>query len=78
VDEAYDTVSSIGSTWKRRSVFHYLDILAAQAWLETRETGKLSAETRHDLGAFEALGLRGRRELLTLQGFLLASNGWSQ
>jgi len=75
VGEAFDTVSSIGSTWKRRSAFHYLDILAANAWLETRETGKLSAETRHDLGAFEALGLRGRRELLTLQGFLVASNG---
>ena len=75
VDEAYHSVSCLGSTWKSRSVFHYLDILAAKAWLETRETGKLSAETRHDLGAFEAFGLRGRRELLTLQGFLPASNG---
>src|SRR6267378_4209980 len=74
LDEAYSTISSHGSTWKSRSVFHYLDLLAAKAWLETRATGGLSAETRHDLATFEILGLRGRRELLTLQGFLQAAN----
>ena len=72
LDEAYHTVLSRGTTWKGRSVFHYLDILAAKAWLETRDTGQLNAETQRDLKAFETLGLRGRRELLTLQGFLPA------
>jgi tetratricopeptide (TPR) repeat protein len=73
-DEAYATISSQASSWRNRAIFHYLDILAAKSWIEMRETGGLSAETRHDLGLFEELGLRGRKELMTLQGFLMPSS----
>ena len=68
--EAYEIVSSQGAIWRTRAVFHYLDILGARAWLEVREEGRLRAETRQELEIFEALGLRGRKELLILQGFL--------
>ncbi|HLZ46165.1 MAG TPA: hypothetical protein VKQ05_10860, partial [Gemmatimonadales bacterium] len=69
-DEAYSTLLSQAARWKSRAVFHYLDILAAKAWLEVRINGTLSPETSQDLQLFELLGLRGRRQLLTLQGFL--------
>jgi hypothetical protein len=69
-DEAWATISTLGSTWRNRAVFHYLDLIAAKAWLEMHSSGELSADTRAELVTFETLGLRGRKELLTLQGFL--------
>ena len=74
-DEAYATISQQAASWRNRAIFHYLDILAAKSWLEMREAGELSAETRQDLGLFDTLGLTGRKKLLTLQGFLSPSNG---
>ena len=49
---------------------HYLDVLAASAWLESRVNGEYSPETQRELGIFEELGAIGRRQLLTAQGFL--------
>lgn len=73
-NDAYATVSSKAAIWKQRAVFHYLDILAAKSWIEMRETGRISLETREDLRLFDELDLRGRKHLLTLQGFLPASS----
>lgn len=48
----------------------YLDVLAANAWLETRVNGEYSPETQRELSVFEELGAVGRKQLLTAQGFL--------
>jgi hypothetical protein len=77
-DEAFAVLFSLSSIWRKRAVFHYLDILAAKAWLEMRENGKLTDETRQDLGLFEVLGLDGRRQLMVLQGFLFPLNDLSK
>jgi DNA-binding SARP family transcriptional activator/tetratricopeptide (TPR) repeat protein len=69
-DEAYASISARAAEWRTRAVFHYLDMLAAKSWLEMRENGKPNPETSRDLWIFDTLGLKGRRELLTLQGFL--------
>ena len=49
---------------------HYLDVLAAKAWLEIRTFGKNSSETLRDLATFEDAGAFGRIALLSAQGFL--------
>jgi len=69
-DEAYSIVSSLASEWKKTFVFHYLDMVASKAWLERREHGTITSETRDELEIFDRIGAKGRRELLALQGFL--------
>jgi tetratricopeptide (TPR) repeat protein len=49
---------------------HYLDVLGAEAWLESWTLGRLTAATERDLGIFERVGASGRKALLTAQGFL--------
>jgi tetratricopeptide (TPR) repeat protein len=49
---------------------HYLDILAAKAWLEIRTDGENSPETLRELCIFDEVGAVGRKALLTAQGFL--------
>jgi tetratricopeptide (TPR) repeat protein len=73
-DEAYATISTLAATWKPRAVYHHLDMLAAKAWLEVQKSGKVRPETSRDLEIFNELGLTGRKELLTLQGFLLPTD----
>jgi hypothetical protein len=53
---------------------HYLDVLAAKAWLEVRTEGKNSPETLRELHAFEEVGALGRQALLIAQGFLRRSS----
>jgi tetratricopeptide (TPR) repeat protein len=72
--EAYAALCSQGEIWKKNAIFHYLDIVVAKSWLELRETGTLTPETRQDLEIFETLGFRGRKQLMTLQGFLRPSD----
>jgi hypothetical protein len=45
-------------------------VVATIAWLEYRENGRIETETRRELEIFESLGARGKKALLTLQGFL--------
>ncbi|MEX2157627.1 MAG: AAA family ATPase [Gemmatimonadales bacterium] len=74
-EEAYSIVSSLASRWRNNCVFHYLDIIATKAWLEHREEGGMKSETRDELGTFDLIGALGRKELLTLQGFLSPASG---
>ena len=68
--EAYDIARSLAHRWKDTFVLHYFDMLATSAWLEYRENGRIEPETRRELDIFESLGARGKKALLTLQGFL--------
>jgi len=68
-DEAYEIVSSLAEQWRSTYVFPYLDIIAAKAWLEQRQFGAARSETLKDLEVFERTGAKGKKELLTLQGF---------
>jgi len=68
--EAYDIARSLANRWKHGFVLHYLDVVATIAWLEYRENGRIETETRRELEIFESLGARGKKALLTLQGFL--------
>jgi len=74
-DEAYNLVRSLADQWKATYVIHYLDMLATMAWLEHREKGQITKETAVELGVFDVIGSRGKRALLTLQGFLPNSVG---
>jgi len=55
---------------RKKSPYHYLDVLAARSWLERRETGKNTPETMRELRMFDELGAIGKRALLTAQRFL--------
>jgi len=48
----------------------FLEVLAAKAWLEKRDSGSLTQDTLSELGLFEKLQARGLRAALTAQGFL--------
>ena len=54
--------------------FNCLDIAAVMAWLEQKTEGRVTEQTKQRLTLFEAFGAKGKRSLLTLQGFL-TSNG---
>ena len=69
-DEAYATVSSLAQSWRNSMVFSYLDMVAVKAWLERMQEGKPKPETTQDLEIFARLGAVGKRQLLSLQGFL--------
>ena len=68
--DAYATVSSLANRWRATCPFSYLDMVAAKAWLEKRQQGAVGTETLRELELFDRLGARGRKELLTIQGFL--------
>ena len=70
LEEAYRLAQDATKQFRDVSPLHYLDILAAKAWLEIRMNGENRPETLRDLCIFEELGAFGRRELLTAQGFL--------
>jgi DNA-binding SARP family transcriptional activator/tetratricopeptide (TPR) repeat protein len=70
-DEAYGIVSSLVDQWRSTYVFPYLDMIAAKAWLERRQLSAVRSETLRELNeVFERTGAKGKRQLLTLQGFL--------
>ena len=77
-NEALVSITSLVAVWETKAPFHYLDLLAAKAWLERRLDGEVSASTRRALHVFDVLGLRGRKELLTLQGFLESAGSISE
>src|SRR5439155_3749066 len=68
LEEAYRLAQDATKQFRDVSPLHYLDILAAKAWLEIRMNGENRPETLRDLCIFEQLGAFGRRELLTAQG----------
>jgi hypothetical protein len=45
-------------------------MIAAKVWLERRQLGAANSETFGELEVFDRTGAKGKRELLTLQGFL--------
>ena len=69
-DEAHDLVRSLALRWRDTYVLHYLDMVATEAWLETRQSGQISQETVNQLAIFDQVGSKGKRALLALQGFL--------
>jgi tetratricopeptide (TPR) repeat protein len=70
-EEAQHLVRSSTALFRDKCPLHYLDVLAAKAWLETRVNGKNTPETLSELRVFENVGALGRRALLTAQGFLM-------
>jgi DNA-binding SARP family transcriptional activator/tetratricopeptide (TPR) repeat protein len=77
-DEAYALARSLANRWKETYVLHYLDMVATIAWLECRENGHITEQTKSELGVFDILGSTGKKSLLTLQGFLPSSYGTSE
>jgi DNA-binding SARP family transcriptional activator len=69
-EEAFQMAATMGEVLREQFPLHYLDILAATAWLERRTTGQASVETDMELGVFDSVGLPGRRALFAAQGFL--------
>jgi len=70
LQEAQRISASVSARFRATCPLHYLDLLAARAWLETWKSGQLTSETANDLGIFEETGAVGRKALLTAQGFL--------
>jgi DNA-binding SARP family transcriptional activator/tetratricopeptide (TPR) repeat protein len=71
VERARQLIETLTERFQETCPFHFLDILAAQAWLELTQDGRLAVETAERLKVFEKLRLDGRRALLACQGFLL-------
>jgi tetratricopeptide (TPR) repeat protein len=69
-DEALALASSVGAGRLAKCPYYCLDVLAARAWLERRIIGRQTDQTDADLEIFTTLGLRGKKALLTAQGFL--------
>jgi DNA-binding SARP family transcriptional activator/tetratricopeptide (TPR) repeat protein len=70
IDDAYGIVQSLANRWRETYVLHYLDMLATMSWLEYKESGQITAQTEKELQIFDVLGAKGKKALLTLQGFL--------
>jgi len=49
---------------------NYLNVLAASAWVERRQNGTLTNETKEELRSFEDWGAAGLKRVLSAQGFL--------
>jgi hypothetical protein len=69
-DEALHIATVIGDSFRDRCPFFYLDVLAGRAWLERRMHGRQSNQMEEELELFETAGVKGRKALLTAQGFL--------
>ena len=67
--EAYRLAVSARETFRARHNVHYMQALAATAWLEARAAGLCSAETEAELSIFDKLGARGLRAAVAAQGF---------
>jgi len=73
LEEAHRLAQSSTKQFREVCPIHYLDVLAAKAWLEIRTNGENTPETLQELRVFEEVGAPGRKRLLTAQGFLLAA-----
>ena len=69
-DEILAAASPLGEFLRTRCPFYYLDLLAARAWFERRVLGGHTPQTVSELEMFTSLEMRGKRALLTAQGFL--------
>jgi DNA-binding SARP family transcriptional activator/tetratricopeptide (TPR) repeat protein len=69
--EAYDLAKTMRERLYAICPFHSLDIAATAAWLERKMNGRVTAPTEDWLVLFDSLKAYGKKELLTLQGFLL-------
>jgi hypothetical protein len=58
--------------------FHSLDLAAATTWLERKMNGRISEQSEGWLTLFDSLKAYGKKDLLTLQGFLLPSGSGVQ
>jgi len=67
---AYDLARTMIERLYARCPFHCLDIAAALAWLDMRRDGRLSELASRWLLLFDSLKAYGKKELLTVQGFL--------
>ncbi len=72
-NEAHEIIRWCSEKWRDSCPLHYLDILAARAWLERLEEGGICHDTATDLNLFETIGAVGRRALFVAQGFLSVS-----
>jgi len=73
-EEAHSIIRSCEERWKTVCPFHYLDIVAARAWLERYENGTVSEQTWKDLELFEDMKAIGRRALFASQGFIASAD----
>ena len=70
IEEARRLAQYCTALFRETCPLHYLDVLAAKAWLELRTDGQHRAATLQELRMFDAFEAFGRRALLTAQGFL--------
>src|SRR4029077_12523819 len=68
--EACHIAALASETFRHKHNLHYMQTLAASAWLERELRGSLSTDTTAELSIFERLGARGLRAALAAQGFL--------
>jgi tetratricopeptide (TPR) repeat protein len=73
IDDARAMAQMATSMFRVNCPLHYLDVLAAKAWLESRLDGRISPETGADLRTFDDVGAHGLKALFIAQGFLSPS-----
>jgi hypothetical protein len=70
VDEALEAAATSRSKFHDRHPLYFLEVLAAEAWLQRRKHGTVEAETGCKLQLFVDWGATGLKAALTAQGFL--------
>lgn len=70
IEEATRLAEFSTALFRETCPLHYLDVLAAKAWLERRTNGRNRSETLRELRLFDEFEAPGRRALLAAQGFL--------
>jgi len=70
VDEALEAAVTSQSKFHDRHPLYFLEVLAAEAWLQRRKYGTVEAETEGKLQLFVDWGATGLKTALTAQGFL--------
>jgi tetratricopeptide (TPR) repeat protein len=69
LDEARAAAKIQRDRFRGRHPVHYLNVLAASAWVERRNEGKLADDTKEDLRLFDDWGAAGLKRVLSAQGF---------
>ena len=72
LEEASRLATEARHQFQDRHTLHYMQVLAATAWLEERSDGSYSPKTREELAIFDRIRAKGLRAALTAQGFLQA------
>jgi hypothetical protein len=70
VNEALEAAVTSRSKFRDRHPLYFLEVLAAEAWLQRRKHGTVQAETGAELQLFVHWGATGLKTALTAQGFL--------